>query len=38
MRPQHGPRYGVFFERPDAATVERFDELFRFTPPPAGEA
>jgi exodeoxyribonuclease V beta subunit len=32
MRPDHGPRYGVFFERPDVATIERFDELFRFTP------
>jgi len=32
MRPDHGPRYGVFFERPEVTTIERFDELFRFTP------
>ena len=33
MRAEHGPRYGVFFERPDLATIEGFDELFGFTPP-----
>ena len=38
MRPDQGPRYGVFFERPDAATIERFDALFRFTPPRAIDA
>jgi exodeoxyribonuclease V beta subunit len=32
LRPDHGSRYGVFFERPDAATIARFDELFRYTP------
>jgi exodeoxyribonuclease V beta subunit len=34
MRPDHGPRYGVHFERPQQAVIEEFDELFHFTPSP----
>ena len=32
MRQEHGPRYGVHFERPQADEIEAFDRLFRFTP------
>jgi len=32
MRPEHGPRYGVYHDRPPAALVEALDRMF------AGEA
>ena len=38
MRPQHGMRYGVHFERPDYETICSLEELFEFTPPEAVSA
>jgi exodeoxyribonuclease V beta subunit len=29
MRPEHGPRFGVYHDRPEAGLVEALDRLFR---------
>jgi exodeoxyribonuclease V beta subunit len=38
MRPTHGTDYGVYFDRPERDSIEAFDALFGFTPPPAVNA
>jgi len=38
MRPRQGSRYGIHFERPERTVIDRFDDLFRFTPPPGSGA
>ena len=38
MRPAHGTAYGVYFDRPERDSIEAFDALFRFTPPPVVSA
>ena len=32
MRPQHGNRYGVHFDRPAEPTIQALDRLMSFTP------
>jgi exodeoxyribonuclease V beta subunit len=32
MRPQHGARYGVHFDRPAEPAIQALDQLMRFTP------
>jgi exodeoxyribonuclease V beta subunit len=32
MRPQHGNRYGVHFNRAEESTIQAFDQLMNFTP------
>ena len=37
MRPGHGDRFGVHFDRPEQNTIQRLDQLMQFSPPePAG--
>jgi len=32
MRPQHGNRFGIHFERPQQKTIQRLDQLMKFSP------
>jgi len=32
MRPQHGNRFGVHFDRPEPKTIQRLDQLMKFSP------
>ena len=32
MRPQHGSRYGIHFDRPELKTIQQLDQLMKFTP------
>ena len=32
LRPQHGNRYGVYFDCPEQQTIQALDQLLRFTP------
>ena len=32
MRPEHGARFGIHFERPRKDTIEQLDQLLKFTP------
>jgi hypothetical protein len=32
MRPQHGNRFGVHFDRPEQKTIQRLDQLMKFSP------
>ena len=32
MRPQHGNRFGVHFDRPEEKTIQQLDRLMKFTP------
>ncbi len=32
MRPQHGNRFGVHFDRPQQKTIQRLDQLMKFSP------
>ena len=37
MRPRHGDRFGVHFDRPEQKTIQQLDQLMQFSPPePAG--
>jgi exodeoxyribonuclease V beta subunit len=32
MRPRHGNRFGVHFDRPEQKTIQQLDRLMKFTP------